>query len=498
MAKLHSHVLNKAEFKVFRRTPVRARMRKSKAGIALFFIGALLLPKTAYAVTVDVAQFGAKGDGKSDDTKAIQSAIDAAPKGAKLTFIKIRQGVYRISRPLRIGKPLTIQGNPTTTLRQATPHIPIFWVTASHVVFDNLRLIGLQYESWVLEEDAIAASGTFRARKPPLFLQDIKITRCVFENFGDAAIMLKYVDGAAIADNKISRVVNVGVGLLSVRHATVSGNTIQEVTGKGVSGDNAWGIYASRLTNDPGELVSQPRSEFIDISRNAVSDVPTWTGIDTHGGNAISVTGNTVTNTLFGVAVGVSVDHSGAKAYAPTNVTISDNILNSGVADGSRAYGITFTGVSDGNFATGSIQHNIIGGYGQSTSHTVPAINIYATRNLTISGNEVRYPGAVGIYILGPNGVLSITGNTILDPWTNADGTGAAMGIRIDGDDNDVVIEKNRILRGHTNAKFVLTGDTGYGMYFTAGQHNFATIRANVNQGHTAVENRSNAFIVRN
>lgn len=56
--------------------------------------------ETAGAVNVRTAPFGAKGDGKTDDTAALQRAIDAA----EIVFLP--KGCYRLTHPLEL-KPLT-------------------------------------------------------------------------------------------------------------------------------------------------------------------------------------------------------------------------------------------------------------------------------------------------------------------------------------------------------------------------------------------------------
>ena len=64
----------------------------------IFFIVicVLLFSMSAYSKTINVKEFGAKGDGKTDDTKAIQTALDEAFKGNK--DFKIR-GAWEISYP---------------------------------------------------------------------------------------------------------------------------------------------------------------------------------------------------------------------------------------------------------------------------------------------------------------------------------------------------------------------------------------------------------------
>ena len=52
---------------------------------------------------LSAANFGAKGDGTSDDTAALQAALDAAfaPNGPG--FLEIPPGTYRVRRTLNIG-----------------------------------------------------------------------------------------------------------------------------------------------------------------------------------------------------------------------------------------------------------------------------------------------------------------------------------------------------------------------------------------------------------
>lgn len=73
------------------------------AGAAPF---ALARPAAAAAPeagrALDAARFGARGDGRSDDTTALQRALDATFEGGEPGLLTIPPGDYRISRPLRI------------------------------------------------------------------------------------------------------------------------------------------------------------------------------------------------------------------------------------------------------------------------------------------------------------------------------------------------------------------------------------------------------------
>lgn len=51
---------------------------------------------------LSVAQFGARGDGTADDTRALQAAFDAAFAANGPGFVTIAPGTYKVTRPLRI------------------------------------------------------------------------------------------------------------------------------------------------------------------------------------------------------------------------------------------------------------------------------------------------------------------------------------------------------------------------------------------------------------
>jgi len=56
---------------------------------------------------VDVRAYGAKGNGSTDDTVAIQQALTAAPAGGTVFF---PVGRYRVTAELVIGKPVSLLG----------------------------------------------------------------------------------------------------------------------------------------------------------------------------------------------------------------------------------------------------------------------------------------------------------------------------------------------------------------------------------------------------
>jgi hypothetical protein len=70
-------------------------------------------PGSARRSMLSAISFGAKGDGASDDTTALQNALDAAFAPGGPGFLEIPPGIYRVSRTLRIRPPEGERGNIT-------------------------------------------------------------------------------------------------------------------------------------------------------------------------------------------------------------------------------------------------------------------------------------------------------------------------------------------------------------------------------------------------
>ncbi len=87
----------------------------------LIIVGSILLAahaddaKPPVATTVNVREQGAIGDGKADDTAAIQRAIATCPAGG---VVYLSAGHYRVSATLTIAKPLTLRGDGAYTYYQ--------------------------------------------------------------------------------------------------------------------------------------------------------------------------------------------------------------------------------------------------------------------------------------------------------------------------------------------------------------------------------------------
>ena len=133
-------------------------------------------PVAADAV-LNVHQFGAKGDGKSDDTKSIQSAIDAAAARGGAVFLP--PGVYQSSE-LRMRPHVSLTGIPAwdyergfgSVIRLADHHAQCllnitgaFGVTIDGVCLDGDKLGAGVHGVWLNKPDYGKQEDTFRIER---------------------------------------------------------------------------------------------------------------------------------------------------------------------------------------------------------------------------------------------------------------------------------------------------------------------------------------------
>ncbi|HEV7381888.1 MAG TPA: glycosyl hydrolase family 28-related protein, partial [Dyadobacter sp.] len=159
----------------------------------------ILLPLISFAqspVSYSVKKFGAKGDGKSDDTKAIQEAIDKAAltKNANVVF---PSGIYLISN---ISIKANIKGAGNAIIKKIKMPLDLF-------VFCNIRDIksikvsNITFDgSVVLDADRKVISGS-----TPLHVyncQDIIITNCTFKNSPFGGLRLEASKNIAVSSSK--------------------------------------------------------------------------------------------------------------------------------------------------------------------------------------------------------------------------------------------------------------------------------------------------------
>lgn len=85
--------------------------------------------------------FQAKGDGKTDDTKALQAALDEAARGTRNSTLFLPAGLYRITRPLTINHAINV-----SVVGADPKQTTVFW--AGQANNSMLRLNGVAYSKF--------------------------------------------------------------------------------------------------------------------------------------------------------------------------------------------------------------------------------------------------------------------------------------------------------------------------------------------------------------
>lgn len=99
-------------------------------------------------LVLNVQDYGAKGDGKTDDTAALQAAIDAAQPGSTVYFPGTGSGAwYTVSSSLSVTKPnIRFLGQPrdgyAVSIRPSAPNIAVIVVKHAGFVFEDMAIIG--------------------------------------------------------------------------------------------------------------------------------------------------------------------------------------------------------------------------------------------------------------------------------------------------------------------------------------------------------------------
>lgn len=138
---------------------------------------ACVLSLSLYGQTVlSVAQFGAVGDGRADDSNALQNAINALPLGATLDFGSAMK-TYQISRRLTLKPGCNYGGRATIRMSGAAPLYTQIAVL-KYQATDNVKIDGLTFDSNGMGGGlmiAVDGGGSIPAR-------NVSVTNATFRN----------------------------------------------------------------------------------------------------------------------------------------------------------------------------------------------------------------------------------------------------------------------------------------------------------------------------
>jgi hypothetical protein len=355
---------------------------------------------------ISVKDFGATGNGATNDRAAIALALTAA-SGKRLLF---PPATYIINSALTIPDNSVIEGYGATLDFSGAGMISALTL-GSNVKLVGLKIVGPTNASYDGNSFGIDCHGTDNTPLAPTYVTGPQIIDCEITEFAAYGVYMKYVNYAEIVNCKITECGYVGIGGLSCNRVNIEGNYIGQIS-PGTSG-NAYGCFVDRSS---GTLTADPRSNYVRIIGNMVEDVTIWHGIDTHAGNQYDISNNVIVNCKRGIVVTDS-NNGATPTYGAKNVVVSGNVI-SGLATG-NAIAVNGAGTpgSIADYAENvSVIGNTIEAGGVTADVNEGCIKIYGTRNLTVSGNTLRRPILMGIHLVYDNASFNISGNTIVDP----------------------------------------------------------------------------------
>ncbi len=338
---------------------------------------------------VDVASYGAVGNGTANDTAAIQAAIDAAPDGATLDLDAGK--TYLLGSGLTINRPLNVEGN-GATLRLDTSAYP-----QNETVYDASPLAATAY-TWT--QTVTAGQATFAAAVPTTALQP---GDTVFVQLGtdpNDSTQPNWAEVCQVTANTGSAVtVNIPVPYaISQGSRTDSLQRLTDVVQDVAVRDVNFG-YVSGTTPD-ADL-------WLNMARNVT--VSNLTGQFTIGANvtdsqAVTVTGCSGTLNQLDSSGGRLVTAYQTDGLSITNCTATTAVDASVVFLESWTRGTTVTGLTVNWNATAASTEDVFHFTGNSygTVVSTATINNVGAVNLVESGSQAASYSFGTVTITGP------------------------------------------------------------------------------------------------
>jgi Pectate lyase superfamily protein len=358
----------RAYLNLFRRKTPTVALGRYIRGIVLAAIGMFSLQ----AATWNVNNLGATGNGTTDDTAAIQKAVDSSAPGDTILF---PGGSYRLSAPINVQSNQTYQGQSGATLLGAsgwytfaTPWDATSNITVNGLIFDGAPL--------AIQGDTVAASN-------------VQITNCTFQNITSTNNNWTTHQGIFIASG--------------LTDSSITNNTFRNILPNGQTNDTetSWGggIYGYNLKNtvisgntcDTVQECMYLKTDAASTYPGIVSSNNTGTnvhrmGIEMQAANcSVQMTGNKFTNFLnpFWDSFGISFAASTCSAVIKNNTLIA---MPTATTFGRYGYGIEAWGTG-----TQVMNNSIQGNWNLGVA-------IGWSANLTVTGN----------YLCGSTGAMAI------------------------------------------------------------------------------------------
>lgn len=330
------------------------------------------------AVVLNVGDFGAQGDGKTDDSAAIVKALAAAKASSQPATVKFPAGTFRYSRNITVdGLKLAGAGASETILEATDPERSAWVLTGSSPAIHDLAI-------------RINRSAGTRITRPAGTGIEVRDAR----NFEVLNVAVGPVDGAGIVVRRS--------GGTAEQRARLSNCTVTQTLADGIhitDGCHDIDIVQNHVTKTGDDFIAvvSYRSD-LELSRNILISGNT-VGIQSLG-RGISVVGGadvTIDSNLIGPSWGAGIYIVSEKRYNTFGVR-----------------GVTVSGNTLTDVATNrSVGHSAIHLLGRDNPDSVQAS--LGVEGVLITGNRIQGAGKGGIYLGSYCSGVSLVGNELTD-----------------------------------------------------------------------------------
>ncbi len=361
----------------------------------------------------DVTAFGAKGDGTTNDSVAIQAAINAAAQSAGTVYFGA--GTYVIGSTLAINAPVTLAGQAMSSVVIAAKsgfHI-IDIENATDVTIVNITLKGAN------------ANGGMGYGIRTNTVRNLEISNCAFISIPDTGISLSDVSQVHVANCQFDTIGRSGIRFQDPGNG--KSNSYVWVTGNSFKKTNVTVTSGHASVQAQGGKVNH---SFLTVENNYVEPIGVGLGLDSldnsvvnnnqvvgdpnHGGEGIAFTGanNTITNN--------SISNCGAAGILEWCVAYrqnANNLIEGNTCWSNYGQGIAIVCADPGTVLDGLVvrgnrcysqplaQPQAIGvqSYNQGTTN-------YSWVNVSIANNDLRGNTERGIDLIPPS-AATLSGN---------------------------------------------------------------------------------------
>lgn len=398
-------------------------------------------------LVINVKDYGVKGDGRTDDTGAINALLaQIGRQGLQRIFFPTGRYMHTgISVNQKSGFELTGPGELVATASTVSEYVSLDGCT-------DFKLLGLRSR----HEDPTVRRTTPARTFSLTNCHEFEVAGCHAHHGEGVGIMLNHCSRAVLHGNRVHDTKADGIGLYGdTHHVTVTGNTTYETGDDGIA--------------QVGVMPQGVRPYNNAISGNTVARAHAR-GIAVVGAYNTTITGNTVETTRAG---GIYVaSESSQSTYGCANVVISGNVItNANVHDpmidqaaifvfgeaqpvedvtvaNNRIFSARSEGIRVGGSSANTRRITLIGN--GVTKAGASGLALWSVEDVSVIGNVLTDLGGGGISTGEElNGAVLVSNNTVRNPNTSGS-TFAAIGMKA-GSGASVVVSANTIVSARSS-----------------------------------------------